>query len=347
MTPKQCRTILAGVHRTGDDEPGSWSAAWTAAGDEALRAGDPLNACRRYNLARFPFPATEGQRAAGRRCVAAFDQWRRDQPGIERRELGLCGARVPVWASGLETTARKPLLLVLGGIVSVKEQWAQFLVAARKLGMAVVVAEMPGVGENPLRYRADSEHLLAELADAVADLTPIEGVYAVALSFGGTLAMRWAAGDPRVRGVVTVGAPVAGFFTDRAWWHQVPETTTRTLAHLTGLPVSTLPDAIADFGLAPEHLRELTIPVHYVRSLRDEIVPAGDSDVLAAALPRFRRVDFDDVHGSPAHLTDTKLWIVRSLLDMSAGPRLPRAALGAVLTLRAARRRLPFPRSAS
>jgi hypothetical protein len=80
--------------------------------------------------------------------------------------------------------------------------------------------------------------------------------------------------------------------------------------------------------------------VHYVRSKRDEIVPAGDSDLLAAALPRFSRIDFNDVHGSPAHLTDTKLWIARSLLDMNAGPRLPKATLGVLLNLRAVRRSL-------
>jgi pimeloyl-ACP methyl ester carboxylesterase len=340
MTGEQCRKILDCVSRTGDDEPGSWSAAWLDAGDEALQAGDPLNACRRYNLARFPFPETAGQRAAAHRCVAAFEQWRQTQRGIERRELRLLGEKVPVWASGLDTTARKPLLLVLGGIVSIKEQWAQFLVSARKLGMAVVVAEMPGVGENPLRYQADSENMLAALADAVAELTPIEGVYAVAMSFGGTMAMRWAAVDPRVRGVVTVGAPVSGFFTDRARWQRVPETTKRTLAHVTGLPAGKLPHALPEFGMTPDQLRKVAIPVHYVRSKRDEIVPAGDSDLLAAALPRFSRIDFNDVHGSPAHLTDTKLWIVRSLLDMNAGPRLPKATLGVLLNLRAVRRSL-------
>ncbi|WP_175483108.1 alpha/beta fold hydrolase [Actinokineospora iranica] len=346
MTPARAGAIIAAGGRLGDDGPGSWSVAWTSAGDAALAEGDPLGACRRYNLARFPYPDTEGQRAAAAKCVAAFDQWRAGQPGIERRNLRVLGETVPVWASGLDTTARKPLLLIMGGIVSVKEQWAQFLVAARRLGMAVVVAEMPGVGENPLRYQPDSHLMLADLADAVAELTPYEGVHTVAFSFGGTMALHWAARDPRVRSVLTVGAPVREFFTDSDWWETVPETTKRTLAHVTGLPRAALPDALAGFALTDEELARVDIPVGYVVSGRDEIVPAADSALLAAALPRFSRVEFDDVHGSPAHLTDTKLWIIRSLLSRRPGKGVPTAVLGAALRLRAARRALSPARKA-
>ncbi|WP_424187569.1 alpha/beta fold hydrolase [Actinokineospora sp. G85] len=332
MTPARAEAVLAGVDRVDSDGPGSWSHAWTAAGDAALAAGDPLNACRRYNLARFPYPATDGQRAALTSCVAAFDEWRAAQGGIERRELDVLGVRLPVWASGLDTTRRKPLLLIIGGIVSIKEQWGQFLVAAGKLGMAVVVTEMPGVGENPLRYRPDSHRMLAAVADAVAEITPVTDVYSVAMSFGGTMALGWAARDPRVKGVLTVGAPIRPFFTDAAWWPGVPETTKRTLAHVTGRP--DIDDALPAYALTRDELADVRARVGYVVSRRDEIVPAADSTLLAAAVPDLALLAFDDVHGSPAHLTDTKLWITRSLLTWSKGPSAVTAALGLVLKLR-------------
>jgi hypothetical protein len=50
-------------------------------------------------------------------------------------------------------------------------------------------------------------------------------------------------------------------------------------------------------------------------------------------------VEFDDVHGSPAHLTDTKLWIIRALMQMHGAPRPVTAALGGLLRLRRAIRR--------
>ncbi|EWC64589.1 hypothetical protein UO65_0196 [Actinokineospora spheciospongiae] len=339
MTPAQARAILADARRLGDDAPGSWSHAWTTAGDAALAAGDPLNACRRYNLARFPYPDTDGQRAAGAACVAAFDEWRTGVGGIQRRELDVLGAKLPVWTSGLDTTARKPLLVIMGGIVSIKEQWGQFLTAAGRLGMAVVVTEMPGVGENPLRYRPDSHRMLSALADAVAELTPYRDVYAVAMSFGGTMALGWAARDPRVRGILTVGAPVRSFFTDPQWWQRVPETTKRTLAHVTGLPQEDLAAELPAYALTREELANVRIPVGYVVSARDEIVPSADSTLLAAILPNLDRLRFDDVHGSPAHLTDTKLWIVRSLIAWSRGTGPATAALGAALRLRTTLRR--------
>jgi esterase FrsA len=335
ISPATCRRVLAEVTDTERDGPGSWSAAWQHAAAEQRR---DLPTCRLYNLARFPYPATMGQRLAATRCVESFDSWRRARGGIERLEFPVLGERVPVWASVDDGQAR-PLLLVMGGIVSVKEQWAQFLLAARRLGMHVVVAEMPGVGENPLRYDVDSWRMLPALVDAVATTRAVTDCYGVLLSFSGHLGLRWAAREDRLRGLVTVGAPVTSLFTDRTWWSGVPLTTKRTLAHLTGWQVDELADHLADFALSDDELAEVNIPVHYVVSGRDEIVPADESRRLARTLPQLSTVEFDDVHGSPAHLTDTKLWIVRALLEMSGGPGLARTALGGMLALRRTIRR--------
>jgi esterase FrsA len=338
ISPADARRVLADVKDVHRDGPGSWSAAWLAAAGAASAAGDHLGACRYYNLARFPYPATVGQREAVAKCVAAFDAWRLRQGGIDRLELPLLGERLPVWASA-DDGEQKPLLLVMGGIVSIKEQWAQFLAAARRLGLHVVVAEMPGVGENPLRYDATSWRLLPAITDAVAQARRITDVYGVLLSFSGHLGLRWAANDSRLRGMVTVGAPVSALFTDADWWPRVPLTTKRTIAHLTGWSTEDLPARLADFALSREELANVRIPVNYVVSARDEIVPRAESDTLAAVLPNLSTVVFDDVHGSPDHLTDTKLWIIRSLLTMSGGPALLRAVLGGLLAVRAFVRR--------
>ena len=55
---------------------------------------------------------------------------------------------------------------------------------------------------------------------------------------------------------------------------------------------------------------------------------------------RLRLVSHDDVHGSPRHVAQTRLWGAWSLLRMRGGAPVPRAALGAAVTLLRARARL-------
>jgi pimeloyl-ACP methyl ester carboxylesterase len=194
--------------------------------------------------------------------------------------------------------------------------------------MAAIAAEMPGVGENPLAYDRESWRMLSDLFDAVAGIAPVREIYAVAMSFSGHLALRCAANDPRLNGIVTVGAPVAEFFEDRAWWSQVPTTTKRTLAHLTGVPVADVHDHLREFALQPSELARIPVPVRYVVSRRDEVIPPGDPRALARHVTDFAWTQFDDVHGSPDHVTRTRLWVLRSVLRMHGRTRFPLAALG-------------------
>lgn len=337
-------TVLRRILTDGTDA--AWPRVWAAHGDRLLRAGRPLEACRAYTLARFPYPADPERRAAGAAAVRAFDRWRRRTGGIRRLELDLPGGRAAAWAAGPEPREHRPLLLVIGGIISVKEQWAPFLRAARRLGVAVVVTEMPAVGENTGTYGPHSTELIPELLDALGAHACAAGVEVVALSFAGHLALAAAAHDPRITGVHTVGAPVAGVFADPETWRNLPATTRATLAHLTGEDGSSAgedgaagdgPDAavrkrLAPMALRPDDLAAVRVPVRYVASRRDEIIPRREWERLAVALPDFTWVEFDDVHGSPAHLTDTRLWLLRGVLAR-LGDRRARL-LGAALALR-------------
>jgi pimeloyl-ACP methyl ester carboxylesterase len=245
----------------------------------------------------------------------------------------------------------------MGGIVSVKEQWAAVLPALGRWGLAVVVTELPGVGENGLPYRADSWRMLSDLLDALADRADVGHTYALALSFSGHLALRCAATDPRIRGVVTTNVPVHEFFTDAEWQQCVPRLTRDTLLHLTGAGsgsgtgpstgLDTRPadlTGLKDWALTADELASLDIPVHAMVSRHDEIVPPGDAEFLRAHVRDLRVLDLDDVHGSPRHTLETRLWTGRSVLSISNRMPVQRAALGAILALLRARRRgLPRP----
>ncbi len=332
IAPEHYTAVL---NRITDDEPGSpdsWAAQWSAAAERFAQQGNQLDACRNFNMARFPFVDGPDRERALRRCIEAFDIWRTDTP-IEPVEVEVPDAgRIRCWATGLSTSERKPLLLVMGGIVTIKEQWAPVLLQAARLGMAGVVAELPGVGENSLPYDDKSHRMITAILDAVADRADTARTYAIALSFSGHLTLRAAAEDSRIRGIVTSGAPISDFFTDTVWGQMLPKVTVDTLAHLTGGA------DLSGWGLTAAELSEVDIPVGYIVSGRDEIIPPGDVAFLRRHARDVRTVEYPDVHGSPAHVDESRLWTVRSVLAMRGGNLPQRAVLSALLAVLRLRR---------
>jgi esterase FrsA len=342
ISSRDCERLLGAIETDDSGADGSWVAEWCLSGARLEEQGKFLDACRRYNMARFPYVDGHARQQALQSCLSAFDRWRHTED-IDALEIDLDGVRVRGWATGLSATTPRPLLLVMGGIISIKEQWAPVLPLARRLGLAGVVAEMPGVGENAARYGQESTRLFSRLIDAVADRADVSRTYAVALSFSGNLAMHAALGDPRIRGIITVGAPVGAFFTDAGWRKNLPRITTDTLAHTCRVPVDDVPDHLRGLALGAERLAALDIPVYYLASRRDEIIPPGDIDLLRRNVRDLRLRENDDVHGSPRHFLETRLWIVRSLLELASTHKPQRVALGALLRVQQARTRLPIP----
>ncbi|MEU4116968.1 alpha/beta hydrolase [Kitasatospora sp. NPDC028055] len=361
ITPAQYGAVLDGVVDDGDGGPGSWVRRWTEAGDRLEREGRLLEAGRYYTMARFPYPSGSARREAEQRARDVFARWAADFPGIERIEVPTAAGPVAAWAGGLTaggpsaggpsaggltagglTAERlsaggpsaerpKPLLLMSGGIISLKEQWAPVLLQLAEFGLAGVVTEMPGVGENPLPYDLTAPALLPAVLDAVADRADTARTYALALSFSGNLALHAALTDPRIRGVVGAGLPVHDFFTDRAWHATVPRVTVDTLAHLARTDAGSVFDALAPLALDPDRLSKVDVPVGLVASARDEIIPPSDTDRLRRSLRSLRLRVHDDVHGSPRFFPQTRLWTLLTVLRMSGGPLDRRLALGAEL----------------
>ncbi|MFD7921936.1 alpha/beta hydrolase [Streptomyces sp. NPDC059740] len=329
--------LLARITSDEGEEPGSWAGEWRRRGDALHARGRLLDAVRHYNMARFPGVDGPARRGAADAAVRAFAHWAADH-GVERLEVGPPGERVACWAAGLSRSAPRPLVLVCGGIVSPKEQWAPALSAIRRAGLAGVVTEMPGVGENQTVYGPQSWRLFPRLLDAVADRADVARSCAMALSFSGHLALRAAAEDPRIRGVVTAGAPVSAFFTDEEWIRALPRVTVDALARLSRTTPDRLTEVLSELALSSEELAALRIPVAYSASLRDEIVPAADLALLRRHVRDLRVVAHDDVHGAPSHVAQTRVWALLNVVRLQRGPGVRTALLAAVL---AALRALP------
>jgi esterase FrsA len=327
-------SVLARISSDGDG-PRSWAGAWSAHGEALGRRGRLLDASRCYGLARFPFVDGPPRRAAADRAIALFDRWRAKR-GITPLTVSTPDGVARCWTSGLSAASRKPLLLVLGGIVTPKEQWGPVLAMVSRLGMAGVVTELPGVGENTVPYDADAWRMIPSVLDALDGVADTARTYAIALSFGGHLALRAAAEDRRLRGIVTAGAPVRRFFLDREWQAGLPAITRDCLAHLMDVPADGLADRLAGLALTPAQLAALDLPVHYLVSGRDEIIPPGETDDLRG-LAGLALTENDDVHGSPGHAMETRLWSVCAVSRMAGTRPVQAAALNGLLRLVRAR----------
>ena len=146
------------LDRIDSDQPGgdgSWVREWRRSADALRERGQALAAVRHDTMARFPYVDSPARREAQDLAVATFERWSRDR-GIEALEVLGPGGRIRCWTYGLSARRPRPLLLVCGGIVSTKEQWAPALAGLGRLGFAGVVTELPGVGENTLRYQEDA-----------------------------------------------------------------------------------------------------------------------------------------------------------------------------------------------
>ncbi|WFE39911.1 alpha/beta hydrolase [Micromonospora sp. WMMD998] len=322
---------LAAIEDDGDG-PGSWVAQWSAAAADLERRGEWLPASRHHIMARFPYPDRPARARAAERATATFERWR---VGRDLHPLDFTHRGHPVrcWQSGLSPTRPRPLVVIMGGHLTVKEQWAPRLGVFRRLGLAAVVADIPGIGGNTVPYDADAHLFLSSLLDAVGDRADVRQTYAITLSFSGHLALRCAVRDQRLRGIVTAGAPIRAFFTDPAWQAQLPRVTTDTLSHLTGTTL----DRLGDWAISAEHLAALRIPVAAVASTRDEIIPRDDLLMLRDNVRDFRVLTHDDVHGAPKHTLESMAWTALSIQRMRGRPTLPLRLLVRAARLRAAR----------
>jgi esterase FrsA len=198
---------------------------------------------------------------------------------------------------------------------------------------------MPSVGENTIRYAPDSWRMVSGLLDALADRTDVTRTHLIALSFSGHMALRCAVEDRRIASVITVGAPIGPFFTDRAWQARLPRITVDTLAHLTGTQARDVTDGLGAWALGPEQLSSLDADVWYVANRRDDIIPPGDARLLARHVRGLSLLEHDDVHGSPNHIRETQLWTLASLLRSTGNRDIHAAIFRFLMRLEQTRRR--------
>jgi pimeloyl-ACP methyl ester carboxylesterase len=279
-----------------------WIDAWAALGDRhaelareaeaagrAVTAGEAwLRASVAYHFGKFVWVLDEDRvRPVHQKSVdAMYAGHRALGNAVERIEAPLDGKAM---VGNLRRPAgldRPPLVLLIPGLDSTKEELLSMEEAFLKRGMATFALDGPGQGEStyelPLRY--DYEVAVTSALDVLAareDLD-MDRVGMVGQSMGGYFAPRAAVFEPRIRAV----AGLSGAYTRIDIWDSLPPVNRETFIYKTH---SRDADEAREVALAMDLdgvLERLDRPALFATGTRDRLVPWQQTEMQAKAAPQ-------------------------------------------------------------
>jgi dipeptidyl aminopeptidase/acylaminoacyl peptidase len=262
---------------------------WEAAG-RRLSAGEAWQrAALAFHFARFLSVDDEAAYlAVSKRAVAAHaTALRLVDPAAERVEARLGPALLAGILRRPPGVARAPLVLLVPGLDSTKEEFLGWSDVLLRRGLATLAIDGPGQGEGGYgdgRMRPDYEAAVAAFLDVLpgAPGLDLDRVGLAGVSVGGYYAPRAAAFEPRVRAVVAIGGP---YDVSQCWPGFPPMTRAKARYHL----------GCAGEAEAAERLRAFTLrgvaarvrcPMLLVAGRQDRLVPYGQAARLAAEAPQ-------------------------------------------------------------
>jgi len=287
-----------------------WLPAWslTAAAHAALAreaegqgrritAGEAyVRAALCYHFAKFVwFVDLDRHRAAAEAAVSSlYAAHRLLDPSAQRIETHLDGAPMVANLRRPARRGRAPLVLLLPGLDSTKEEFFYWEQVFLTRGMATLSLDGPGQGETGyvLTIRADYEAAVTAMLDALTgrDDLDTDRVGVVGVSLGGYYAVRAAAWEPRVAAAVAISGP----YNFGECWAGLPELTKAAFIHHSGSRTATeARDRASALDLAPV-LPRLRRPLLVIAGRQDRIIPPDHAERTAAAAPQAELVLYPD-----------------------------------------------------
>lgn len=297
------RTV-AGVSRWEE-----WLDAWIATGNVHARlardaeaqgwrvtAGEAhLQAALCYHFANFVWMVDKRKhRAAATKAVAALRLAHKIlDPTAERIE-------VPFEKTKMVATLRRPhhdrppLVVLIPGLDSTKEEFFHWENVFLRRGMATLSLDGPGQGETGYKthIRHDYEVAVGAMLDALtarADLD-LSRVGAAGVSLGGYYAPRTAAFEPRIKAVVTVGGP----YSFGECWDGSPALTRETFRYHAGARSDAAARKKAALLDLHDVLPRVRQPFLVVFGKMDRLIPWQQAERVAAEAPNARLVMYPD-----------------------------------------------------
>lgn len=288
-----------------------WLDAWVATADvhraqalEALEAGHErsageafLRAAVTYHFSKFVWVVhpEHNRRATESAVRAMYDGLAIVDPSAQRVEPGLDGGALAAnlrWPVGRNAPA--PLVILLPGLDSTKEEFHLWESVFLRRGMATLSLDGPGQGETgfAMSIRHDYEVAVAAALDAIAGFEGLDlrRVGAVGVSLGGHYVVRAAAFEPRLKAIAGVSGP----YDMAARWDTMPSLTRETFTHHSGA---------ADQDDARKRAAKLSLagvaekvnqPCLVITGKLDRIVPWEQTKRIADEAPSGEWVLYDD-----------------------------------------------------
>jgi pimeloyl-ACP methyl ester carboxylesterase len=215
-------------------------------------------------------------------------------PDAERIEAPFDGAHVVANLRRPTGTRRAPLVVLIPGLDSTKEEFFFLEQAHLVRGMATLSIDGPGQGETGLEIpiRPDFEAGVAPLLDAIDDRDDLDQdrIGAMGVSLGGYYAPRVAAFEPRIKAAVGLSGP----FCFGETWEGLPPMTRETFA----LRSRSATDAEARERAMALDLsgvcERIEVPALYVTGQLDALIPWEQTERQAKQTPGGEFVCYPD-----------------------------------------------------
>ena len=255
-----------------------------------------MRAALSYHFAKFVWMVDMGKyRAAADKAVhSLYAAHKHLDPTAERLEMDLDGHLMVANLRLQADNPEAPLVILLPGLDSTKEEFFNWENVFLKRGMATLSLEGPGQGETGYHshIRPDYEVAVTTALDTLngrSDLD-LERVGLVGVSMGGYYAPRAAAFEPRITAAAAIGGPYN--FGD--CWDILPMITRETFLHHSGAASEEEGREIASqlslLGVA----EQITQPLLIVFGKLDRLIPYQQAERLAAEVANATLVMYED-----------------------------------------------------
>jgi 2,6-dihydroxypseudooxynicotine hydrolase len=205
---------------------------------------------------------------------------------------------------------RPPLVLLIPGLDSTKEEFFRLEEVFLRRGMATLSMDGPGQGETgfDVPIRPDYEIGVTAILDMVEGREDLDmdRVGALGVSMGGYYAPRAAAFEPRLKAVVGLSGPT----NFGEIWDQLPELTRETFVHKSGASDEEDGRRRASELELDGVLQKLETPALFVTGEKDRLIPAEQTRRQAELAPNGRYIGFPEGNHGCANIP----WLTRPLV---------------------------------